>query len=189
MGTLQAPSGAEARRAVGEDVIDAAANIDVSSIKSRFDAFKKIHATYSAAQKKVQVADAPLRALQEVNGELDAALDEAVVSLVEALAKEGFSRLNPLQGLSRWSASRLIKLGYLEEAKEVHAVVKKVLAKKGLAKTTISTAKAADLAATKLEASLKKIAPLEENVAAGDIELSDDEFAALDDAVVAARKR
>lgn len=160
MGSLQAPSGAESRRAVGDDVIEAAAHIDTSPIKSRFDAFKKTHATYSVAQKKVQVADAPLSAQYEINGELDAALDEAVMRLADALAKEGMPRLNPFRGLSTFAPSTLVRLGYAAEAREVHLLVKKVLAKKGLSKATIAAAKAADAAATQLEATLKKVAPL-----------------------------
>jgi hypothetical protein len=161
MGTLQVPSGGEARRAVGDALLDATANIDTSSIKSRLDAFKKVHEKYRAAQKKVQVAEAPLDARRALNGELDAAQDDAVEALVDALVKDGFPRFNPLKGFSTYAPSKLAELGYADEAEEIHKVVKKVLAKKGVSKGTVTAAKAADAAATALEAGLQKVAPLQ----------------------------
>ena len=162
MGTLQAPSSPEVRKSVGDDVISASGSVDTKPVRSRFDAFKKIHATYSASQKKVDSAQSALRIRQALNGELDAALDDAVEALATALSGDGLPRQNPFKPFGNFlPPSKLCELGYGEEAKQVRALVKKVLARKGLSAKSVSAAKKADAAAMAVEAALAKVEPIQ----------------------------
>jgi hypothetical protein len=76
--------------------------------------------------------------------------------------------LSPLKSFTAYSASRLVQLGYLVEAAEVHKLVKKVLAKTGISKATVTAAKKLDATASQLEANVAKGRSVSEGARRGD---------------------
>lgn len=160
MGVLQNPMSASGRVESGDAVLAAVKSVNASAIKQRVANFEKAHRAFSAAEKSVRAAEEKLRAQQAVVGEADAAQDEAVDALANALVGEGEARTNPFKQAGFMAPSRLVKIGFAEEAKQVHRLVAAVRKRKGLTAATVKAAKGADDAATKVENSLKPIAAL-----------------------------
>jgi hypothetical protein len=166
MATLQSGTSVGTRLAAGDSVMAAAKSVSVKAIAKRFDAFKKIHAAYGAADARVKKASEALAKQQALVGEADVEQDAAVLELAQKLSGDGMPRLNPFKPFGAPSPAALCVLGYGDEATEVLALEKAVLKKKGLSHPSIAAAKKMGLTAKKVQKELASIPKLQQARAA-----------------------
>jgi hypothetical protein len=162
MGTIQSRGAPGPRVEIGNAVLEAARGLDTQVIKARLAAFEKAHKAYAAAHAQGERAQEALRARQSEVGERDVDQDEAVMNLANALVGEGLPRKNPFKPLGFVAPSRLVDLGYAEEAKKVRRLVAAVLKRKGLSKAGAQAARAAEKAALAVDKALAALGPFEQ---------------------------
>src|SRR2546427_960894 len=139
------------RLELGASVLSAARAVDTRLVKDRLDRFAGVHRTYVNAQRKVDAAEAQLRAAQAHLAECDAIQDEAVETLAKALVADGQPRGNPFDAFGAPAPGTLMRLPFPEEAAAVHQLVMAVQRNKTVGKATIQAAQAADKAARAVE--------------------------------------
>ncbi|MFT3768542.1 MAG: hypothetical protein QM820_24105 [Minicystis sp.] len=161
MATLQSGNSPGQRLERGDSVLAAAASVSIKPIQKRFGAFKKIHAAYGAADRKVKGANDAVTVQQQKVAEADVDQDAAVQDLAGGLAGDGLPRVNPFQAFGAPPPAALCKMGYGSEAEAVLALEKAVLKRKGLSAGSRTKAKKAGAAAKKVLAAIKPIANLE----------------------------
>ena len=152
------------RLELGASVLSAARAVDTRLVKDRLDRFAGVHRTYVNAQRKVDAAEAQLRAAQAHLAECDAIQDEAVETLARALVADGQPRGNPFDAFGAPAPGTLTRLAFAEEAAAVHQLVAAVQRSKDISKATIQAAQAAEKAANIVEEELAPVEKLQETV-------------------------
>ena len=125
-------------------MLSAARGVDTRLVKDRLDRFARVHRTYVNAQRKVDAAEAQLRAAQAHLAECDAIQDDAVETLARALVADGQPRGNPFDAFGAPAPGTLTRLAFAEEAAAVHQLVAAVQRGKDISKATIQAAQAAE---------------------------------------------
>ena len=110
----------------GDALIEAANEISLGTLQTRFARFVKAHDAWMRADATVAGASATEGTHRLAKGEADAAQDELIDQLATALAADGFNRINPFKGLSPSSPSRLKDLGDAAEAKAAQSLAARV---------------------------------------------------------------
>jgi len=154
MGTLQVNQHPSSRLAAGDHVIHAASSANVSPIKKKLDAFRKIHAAFVAAEKKVGAADAALEAAEAAVGEADAEQDAAVVALAAKMIGDGAPKANPLKLFGLDAPSRVVIMPVAAEAKVTASLAKKAVAWKDASAATKAAAATLAKASAKVSKAL-----------------------------------
>jgi hypothetical protein len=152
------------RLQLGASVLSAARAVDTSLVKDRLGRFERVHRTYVNAQKKVDAAEAALRAAQARLAEVDTIQDEAVETVARALVADGQPRGNPFDAFGAPAPGTLTRLPFGEEAEAVHRLVAAIQRSKGTSPATLEAAQAADKAATAVEEALAPITKLQDGV-------------------------
>ena len=158
MATLPTAKAPGQRIEFGDALLDAARAVDTRLVKERLAAFERIHKAYRSATTKVEQAWQRLHRQQQQVAEADVAQDESAEKLASALAGDGLPRTNPFKKLGFDAPSKLIKLGYEKEARQLLKLVKKVTAgSEQFSKMSQSAARAVEKAAQTV---LKAITPV-----------------------------
>lgn len=160
MPVLQSGNSPSARVANGDAILEAAATVNTAPIKARLAAFVRVHKDYIAAEKAVRAAEDKESKQQAKIGAADVTQDGSVDQLANGLAGDGLPRLNPLKPLGFKSPSEIKKMGTAEEADTILELAEAVRKRPGLSKQTLDKAKAAEKAATAVNAELEKLPPL-----------------------------
>ena len=149
------------RLQTGTAVLAAARGVDTRLIGARLKGFERAHKLYVDAQRKVEAAEAELRAAQAVLGERDVDQDEAVEALARALVGEGYPRANPFASFDAASPAAIMRLPFGEETMAIRQLVSGVQRNKQLARPTLNAAQAAEKAARVVDQALTPIPKLE----------------------------
>jgi len=152
------------RLRLGASLLAAARAIDTRLVKRRLERFERAHRGYAAAQRRVEVADAKLRASQRYVAECDAIQDEAVEALARALVGDGASRQNPFAAFGVPAPGTLVRLPFAEAAKAVHRLVATLGRSETADKGTGEAARAAERAARVVEQALGPVETLGQTV-------------------------
>ena len=152
------------RLQLGASVLTAARAVDTTAVEVRLQRFDQAHRNYVGAQRKLDTAEAQLRAAQTRLAELDAVQDEAVENLACALVTDGQPRGNPFAAFDAPAPGTLTRCAFAEAAEAVHQFVAVILRSKGVSEATTQAAKAADNAARALEQALAPITKLQDSV-------------------------
>lgn len=143
----------------GSTIIGAARGLDLRAIKDRFHAFEEAHEAYALAQKKAEQAELGLEAIEEQVGQLDAAQEEQVRTLMGCLIADRQPYRKPLSRFSALSISELFALPPDEEAREVCRIVAAVRRDPALVQSQ-KAAQAAEEAARAVEEAAAPLAEL-----------------------------
>ncbi len=149
------------RLQIGAAIFAAAKAVDTRLVKARLAAFEGAHRSYAEAQQKVDAAEAQLRAAQAKLGQCDVAQNEALEPLVRSLIFDGQPRANPFAAFGPLIPSKAMSLPIADKAKAVHQLVAAIQRSKGVSKTTLQTAQAAEKAANTLEQALVPVEKLQ----------------------------
>jgi len=153
--------GAGRRLQWGATIVAAARGLDLRPIKDRFLAFEEVHNAYAGAQQKLDEAERKLEAAQEHVGQLDAAQEEQVRTLLGCLIADRQPYKKPLSRFSDHSISELFNLPPDEEAREVHRIVTAIRRDPTLAQSQKAAA-AAEEAALAVEAATAPLSALQQ---------------------------
>ena len=145
----------------GTAVLAAARAVDARLVKARLAKFERANGAYAAAQRKVEAAEAELRAAQVRLSERDVDQDEAVESLARALVTDGHPRANPFTEFGDLPPAAVMKLPFAEEVKAVRRLVAAVQRDKSVGKAALLAAQAANKAAQSVEQALAPVAKLQ----------------------------
>jgi hypothetical protein len=100
-----------------------------ASLKGDHTAFKKQHATFSAANNAVAKGEAAFDKALALVGKLDAKRDGTVLRIADEMPAAGLGkRGNPFDGFSKYAPVALTKLPYATETLEVTNLVEAILA-------------------------------------------------------------
>ena len=100
-----------------------------AALKGDHAAFKKQHATFSAANNAVAKAESTFDKALVLVGSLDAKRDGTVLGLADKMPAAGLGkRGNPFGGFSKYAPVALTKLPYATETVEVTSLVEAILA-------------------------------------------------------------
>lgn len=154
------------RLQLGASVLAAARVVDTTPVQSRLRRFEQVHRSYTTAQRKVDAAEAELRAGQARLAERDAVQDQAVETLACALATGGRSRVNPFDAFGAPAPGTLVRRPVAEEAAIIHQLVAAVLRSKDLNPSTKAAAETAEQAACVVEQAIVAVGKLQDAVRA-----------------------
>lgn len=160
MATMKTRTGPGSRLEAGAKILMAAGAVDTRLIKGRLGTFKQVHGTYMDAQRKMELAEAQLRAAQQQLAECDVAQDAAVETLARALVTDGQPRTNPFAAFGAAAPSTIMRLAVGEESKAVRRLVEAVR-QNDASKASGQAAAAADKAARAVDAALLPVGKLE----------------------------
>lgn len=161
MATVQSGNSPGGRIATGDAILAAAKVVNLKPIQKRYNDFKKVHLSYSAAVARVDKATAALTKQQEKVADTDVGQDDSVEDLAAGLVADGFPRVNPFKDFGAPPPAALCRMGYGDEAEKVLDLEKAVLKNKRVSAATQAKAKKAGAAARKVQAEIKPIARLE----------------------------
>jgi len=132
----------------------------IRQIEERFRNFETVHQAYLTAQQKVDQAELALESVQEKVGQLDAAQEEQVRSLLGCLIADRQAYKKPLARFSSLSITELFALPPDEEAREVCRIAAAVRRDPTLVQSQ-HAAQAAEAAAQAVEAATVPLDDLE----------------------------
>ena len=127
---------------------------DTRLVKARLDKFINTHRVFTAAQRKLEAAEAKVRVEQARLTQCDARQDDAIEGLARVLTAAGQPRLAPFASFSALPPSALKELPFADEAKAIHVLVVAVQRGNSGNQMVLDAASAADKAAQEMEAAL-----------------------------------
>lgn len=158
MTTIDSGNSPGTRIEAGSDVLRATKQVSTAPVAKKLAAFKKLHATYVAADKKVKAALGNKAKQERLVGTKDAIQDDDLDALATKLAGDGLPRTNPFKPLGAPAPSELRKVDATVEAEALIKLAGKVEKYPGLSD---ASRKAGAKMALSARAVLAAAAPLE----------------------------
>lgn len=149
------------RLQLGAAILANARVVDTTLVKRRLAAFQAAHRNYAAVQDKVQAAEVGRHGAIAKVARREKEMDEAVEALALALAVDGHPRTKPFAALGGSAPSDVKEAALREKPKTVHQLAEAAQSSRAAGRKTCEAARAADQAASKLQAALLAVAPLE----------------------------
>jgi len=154
MGTLRTGLYAAGRVRYGAAILAAGESVDVTPVRTRYDAFAAEHYAYLGTHGTVQAARATLRQRRAVVEQLDLKQDEAVERVAQRLVADGHTRANPFAAYGLDAPSALMALNFGDKAAALHTLAGVVETDPTLAQPTRRALDAAEAAARAMETEL-----------------------------------
>ncbi len=154
-------SGVARRIEAGTTILNAGQRIDLRPIQERFEAFRRVHAAYVAANVKVAKAEHDLEVVEAEIGTRDATQDECVRNIVGCLISDRQPMRQPFGKFLAISPVQLMRLPHMQKAVQIHRLVEAIDADPALSESTRKAARAAEKAAKAVEEATQPVAPLE----------------------------
>lgn len=138
MRTKKIAASQTSRLQTGAAILAAARTVDTRPIQARLTRFERAHQGYLDAHRKVEVAEAQLRAARAGVSARDAEQDRAVETLACALVNDGQPRISPFAAFDAPSPTALAHLSVRDQATAVHTLVSALQRHAGISKATLT---------------------------------------------------